>query len=261
MNTCRHRVFISAIAVATAAIMAPTQAGIPVVDAGNLAQNILTALNTIEQYKMQGQQYYTQLQQYKAQIEEVESWVEGDYSWESVQQVLDNITDITRKIDYFDNTVRDINGYLEKFQDIAYYEKSPCFTSAGCSDEERELMEKNRLLASENQNEANKAMFQTLQLQKKQIQDDTQYLESERQRASTVTHQKAILAHANQLAMEQNKQLLQIRALLIAQQEVVSAEVLKKNDEEAKRQAAHKNFTEKRILKTTNPKNVLEYGK
>lgn len=232
--------------------------GIPVADGLNLSQNIVTAANNVRQVLQQVQQYRIQLEQYKMQLQELESWGEADYTWEDVQSVLDNLNDITNRIEYYDDTVRDIHGYLEKFQDVAYYEHSPCFTAEGCSDAEREVMEKNKRESSENQNKANKAMFEMIQKQKEQLRLDSSSLEQERQRASTAKDQKAILAHANQFALEQTKQLMQIRALLVAQQEAVSNGMLQKADEEAKQKAAHKTATKSYIQKTNAPLNWLK---
>ena len=175
-----------------------------------------------------------------------------------VADILNLNQDITNKIEYYDDTVRDIHGYLEKFQDVAYYEHSPCFTDDGCSDAERELVEINRRNASRDQKQANDAMFEMVQKQKEQLRLDSSNLEQERQRASTAKEQKAILAHANQFALEQTKQLMQIRALLVAQQEAVSAEMRKNADEEAKQKVAHKNATKSYIQKTNAPLNWLK---
>lgn len=229
--------------------------GIPVADGLNLNQNIVTAANNVrqvlqqvQQYRLQLEQYQTQYEQYKMQVQEAKSWAEAKYTWENVQDVLDDLNDITNKIEYYDDTVRDIHGYLEKFQDVAYYEHSPCFTAEGCSDAEREVMEENKRKSSENQNEANKAMFEMIQKQKEQLRLDSSSLEQERQRASTAKDQKAILAHANQFALEQTKQLMQIRALLVAQQEAVSNGMLRKADEEAQTEVESK-AAERRIFK------------
>jgi P-type conjugative transfer protein trbJ len=216
--------------------------GIPVADILNLKQNIVTASKNVQQVLQQAKQYRIQFQQYKMQLEEAKSWAEADYTWENVQDVLDNLNDITNKIEYYDDTVRDIHGYLEKFQDVAYYEHSPCFTDDGCSDAERELVEINRRNASKDQKQANDAMFEMVQKQKEQLRMDSSNLEQERQRASTAKEQKAILAHANQFALEQTKQLMQIRALLVAQQEAVSAEMRRNADEEAKARVKRKSF-------------------
>ena len=230
------------LALSLGVLIQSARAGIPVADGLNLTQNIANVLAVIDQYVRQGEQYRRQLESLRLQYQEVESWTQSDYQWESVQDVLDNLADITNKIDYFDNSVRDINSYLEKFQDIAYYEKSPCFTAQGCSDAEREVMERNKRDASNSQEQANKIMFEMLQSQKNSLRNDARSLEQQRLRASTAEDQKAILAHANQFALEQNKQLMQIRALLVAQQEAVSAEILKKSDNESQQAAASKNF-------------------
>ena len=256
-----YRKTVIGLALSLGVLIQGARAGIPVADALNLTQNIANVLAVIDQYVRQGEQYRRQLESLRLQYQEVESWTTADYRWENVQDILDNLADITNKIDYFDNSVRDINGYLEKFQDIAYYEKSPCFTAQGCSDAEREIMEKNKRDASNSQEQANKSMFEMIQAQKDSLRNDARSLEQERLRASTAKEQKAILAHANHFALEQNKQLMQIRALLVAQQEAVSADILQKSDEEAKQRAAHKLSTEQRITRTANPLNLLEISK
>ena len=91
-------------------------------------------------------------------------------------------------------------------------------------------------------------MFEMIQKQKEQLRLDSSSLEQERQRASTAKDQKAILAHANQFALEQTKQLMQIRALLVAQQEAVSNGMLRKADEEAQTEVESK-AAERRIFK------------
>lgn len=222
----------------------PVVAGIPVADGVNLIENAISAIQSV-------QQTIRQARMLENQVREIQSWDPNMYTWESVQDVLDNLTNITRKVEYFDNTVRDINAYLEKFQDIAYYEKSPCFTNQGCSDAEREVMEENKRKASENQKEANRATFEMLQVQKDRLQADARSLEEQRLYASSAKDQKAILAHANQFALDQSKQLMQIRALLVAQQEAVTAEMLKKSDEESKKSAASKNFLKGKFVEST----------
>ena len=85
------------------------------------------------------------------QLQEANSWAETNYTWENVQEVLGNLNDITNKIEYFDDEVRSIDDYLERFQDIKYYEKSPCFTGQGCSKEHRKHIENNERQASRTQ--------------------------------------------------------------------------------------------------------------
>jgi P-type conjugative transfer protein TrbJ len=141
---------------------------------------------------------------------------------------------------------------------VAYYRNSPCFSSAGCSDAERTAMEKNRVLASESQKKANDALFKGLDKQQDALKDDARTLERLQSAAQGANGQVEAIGYANQLASQQASQLLQIRGLLIAQQNAVTTRMQAEADREAQQQAAHAAATESRIGKTANPKNWLE---
>ena len=49
--------------------MSPAQAGIPVIDGGNLVQNVMTAIESVAQTLKQIEQYQTQLQQYENMLQ------------------------------------------------------------------------------------------------------------------------------------------------------------------------------------------------
>lgn len=50
-------------------IITPAQAGIPVIDGGNLVQNVMTAIESVAQTLKQIEQYQTQLQQYENMLQ------------------------------------------------------------------------------------------------------------------------------------------------------------------------------------------------
>ncbi|HRE17780.1 MAG TPA: conjugal transfer protein TrbJ, partial [Rhodocyclaceae bacterium] len=64
--------------------------------------------------------------------------------------------------------------------------------------------------------------------------------------------------YANQLASQQANQLLQIRGLLIAQQNAVATKMQADADKEAQQAAAGATSRESRIERTASPKNWLE---
>jgi P-type conjugative transfer protein TrbJ len=66
------------------------------------------------------------------------------------------------------------------------------------------------------------------------------------------------IGYANQLASQQANQLLQIRGLLIAQQNAVATQIQAQADLEAQQQAAGATSRESRIERTANPRNWLE---
>ncbi|XEV12949.1 P-type conjugative transfer protein TrbJ [Vibrio alginolyticus] len=139
-----------ALAVAmTTCTLQPVYAGIPVVDGTNLSQNIMSAMEAVAQTLKQIQEYQTQLQQYENQLQNTMAPV-ADIR-DQAQRTINDLNQATNTLAYYQNQLGSLDAYLGKFQDVAYYRSSPCFSSAGCSDAERAAMAENRRLASESQ--------------------------------------------------------------------------------------------------------------
>ncbi|HFI1300720.1 P-type conjugative transfer protein TrbJ [Escherichia coli] len=237
-------------------IITPVQAGIPVIDGTNLAQNIMTAIESVAQTLKQIEQYQTQLQQYENQLQN--TMAPAAYIWDQAQATINGLMNAVNTLDYYRNQLGSVDAYLGKFQDVAYYRGSPCFSAAGCTDAERAAMEQNRRLASESQKRANDALFKGLEQQQRNLTADSRQLERLQSAAQGAIGQMQALGFANQLASQQANQLLQIRGLLIAQQNAATARMQAQADLEARQQAAHATATESRIGKTASPRNWLE---
>jgi P-type conjugative transfer protein TrbJ len=121
---------------------------------------------------------------------------------------------------------------------VAYYRSSPCFSSAGCSDAELAAIQQNRILASESQKKANDALFRGLDRQQDALRADARTLEQLQSGAQGATGRMQAIQNANQLASEQANQLLQIRGLLIAQQNAIVTRNQALADREAQEAAA-----------------------
>ena len=70
-----------------------THAGIPVIDGGNLTQNMLTALESIAQTLKQAEQYAKQVEQYQTQLEQYENQLQNTaapaaYIWDLRLEIL-----------------------------------------------------------------------------------------------------------------------------------------------------------------------------
>ena len=235
-------------------IITPAQAGIPVIDGGNLVQNVMTAIESVGQTLKQIEQYQTQLQQYENMLQN--TMAPAAYIWDQAQSTINGLMNAVNTLDYYRNQLGSLDSYLGKFQDVAYYRGSPCFSAAGCSDAERAAMEENRRLASESQKKANDALFRGMEKQQDGLKDDARTLERLQSAAQGANGQLEAIGYANQLASQQANQLLQIRALLIAQQNAVATKMQADADLEAKQQAAHAASTEQRGPSTlpSNPK-------
>lgn len=234
----------------------PARAGIPVIDAANLTQTIMTALEAVAQTLKQIEQYQTQLQQYESQLQN--SLAPAAFVWDQAQSTVSGLMNATNTLSYYKNQLGSIDAYLGKFQDVAYYRNSNCFTSAGCTKAEWEAMDKNRELASESQKKANDALFRGLDQQQNNLQGDALKLQTLQAHAQAASGQMQAIGYANQLASQQAHQLLQIRGLLIAQQNAVAAKMSAEADTEARQKAARAASMESRIGPTANPKNWLD---
>ena len=225
-----------AVALATGFITtttAPVQAGIPVIDGGNLAQNIMTAIESVAQTLKQIEQYQTQLQQYENQLQN--TMAPAAYIWDQAQTTINRLIAAQNTLAYYENQLGSLDRYLAKFQDVAYYRSSPCFNgSGGCTPAEKAAMEENRRLASESQKKANDALFQTVADQQTALKDDARTLERLQGAAQGATGQLQAIGYANQLASQQANQLLQIRTMLTAQHNAEAARIAAELDAEAR---------------------------
>ena len=103
-------------------------AGIPVIDGGNLTQNILSAQESVAQTLKQILQYQTQLQQYENMIQNTAA--PTAYIWDQAQSTINGLMNAVNTLDYYKNQLGSLDSYLGKFQDVSYYKSSPCFSSS-----------------------------------------------------------------------------------------------------------------------------------
>ena len=225
-----------AAALAGSIIITPAQAGIPVIDGANLGQNLMTAIESVAQTLKQIEEYRTQLQQYENQLQN--TLAPAAYIWDQAQSTINGLMNAVNTLDYYRNQLGSLDSYLGKFQDVAYYRGSPCFSAAGCSDAERAAMEQNRNLASESQKKANDALFKGLEQQQRNLTADARQLERLQSAAQGATGQMQAIGFANQLAAQQANQLLQIRGLLVAQQNAIATRMQAEADREAQQQVS-----------------------
>ncbi|WP_266035001.1 P-type conjugative transfer protein TrbJ [Brucella intermedia] len=246
--------FSIALTVGVAAM--PAHAGIPVLDGTNLSQTTVTAIQQVAQVQKQIEQYRTQLQQYENMLQNTVA--PAAYIWDQAQTTINGLMQSIDTLNNLTNQAGSLDAYLGKFQDISYYKSSPCFTSSGCSDTERAAFEKTRDLASQSQKAANDALFKGIKDQQDNLKADARQLERLQSKAQGAQGQMEAIGYANQLASQQANQLLQIRGLLLAQQNAIGARMQAQADREAQQEAAHKASTESRIRQTANPKNWLQ---
>ena len=221
----------------TLGVLPPVQAGIPVIDSTNLSQNVMTAIESVAQTLKQIEQYRTQLQQYENQLQN--TMAPAAYIWDQAQTTINGLMNAVDTLNYYKTQLGSVDSYLGKFQDVAYYRSSPCFNgTGGCTPAEQAAMAENRRLASESQKKANDALFKGLDRQQDALKADARQLERLQSAAQGANGQMQAIGFANQLAAQQANQLLQIRGLLVAQQNAIATRMQVEADREAQQQAA-----------------------
>jgi type IV secretion system protein TrbJ len=210
--------------VLVAALPISSPGTMPVIDYSNLTQNITTALHQVSAYAQQVQQYQLQLQQYANQVRNTVA--PAAQVWQQAQQTMNSVMGT---VGVFQNGSA-LQGYLNQFQNVNYWLSAPpgnyTYQTAG----------------SIAQKQANDALVKGIVAQQQQIQKDAATLQQLQSQASTADGQMKALMAANQLAALQQEQLLQIRALLVQEQQALAARGQTLANDEAMREAATKKF-------------------
>jgi P-type conjugative transfer protein TrbJ len=214
----------------------PAYAGIPVIDGANLSQTVLSAVENVAQTLKQIEQYKTQLQQYENMIQNTAA--PAAYIWDQATSTMNQLRGAIDTLNYYKNQTGSIDAYLGKFKDTAAYRSSPCFSATGCSAAEWAAMQDSQRLGSEAQKKATDALFKGLDQQQDSMEADARQLQRLQSGAQGATGQMQAIGYANQLASQQANQLLQIRGLLIAQQNAIATRNQVLADREAQEAAA-----------------------
>jgi len=221
-----QKIVLTLVALAlVAALPLTSPGGIPVIDYSNLVQNTTTALKQVAAYAQQVQQYQLQLQQYANQVKNTVAPVAQ--VWQAAQGTMNSVMGT---VNMFQGGQSQLQGYLNQFQNVNYWlsasPNSYTYQTAG----------------SIAQKQANDALVNGIVAQQAQIRADAATLERLQSQASSADGQMKALYAANQLAALQQEQLLQIRALLVQEQQALAARGQTLANDEAMREAATKNF-------------------
>ncbi|WP_262965431.1 P-type conjugative transfer protein TrbJ [Methylobacter psychrophilus] len=229
-------------ALGVSGVISPTYAGIPVIDSSNLSQNIVSAVEDVAQTLQQIQQYSTQLNQYAMQLQQYQNMLQNtavpsSYLWNQASSTMGNLLRTTNTLSNYKNLFGNLTNYLGQYQNITSYANSPCFSSANCTPSQWAALANSRILGSTAQQNANNASIQGLDQQQTDLQNDANTLMQLQANAQSATGQMQAIGYANQLASAQSSQLLQIRGLLIAEQNALVTRQQVLADQEAQQAA------------------------
>jgi P-type conjugative transfer protein TrbJ len=229
-------IILIALSVPPASMPRANAGGLPVIDASNLTQNIMTAIESVAQTLKQIEQYKTQLQQYENMLQN--TLAPAAYIWDQAVTTMNQLRAAIDTLNFYKTQLGSIDAYLAKFQDLNYYRNSPCFQEGGCTDAQWAALKEQQSLSSEVQKKATDALFRGLDKQQDAMVSDALTLQRLQSNAQGASGQMEALGYANQLASHQANQLLQLRALFIAQQNAIATRQQVIADREAREAAA-----------------------
>jgi P-type conjugative transfer protein TrbJ len=218
-----------------------------VYDPSNFAQNITAAISEVTQELKQVEQYTTQLRELMTAKQQLDDMVQNTkqlthFSWDDAQGTITQLLGITNTIDNFKNQLGSFDNFLGQFQVIDYYRNLPCIGANSCTLSDLAKLAEVDRLSSEARKKANDALFRGVDLQQQTLQKDSAHLRQLQQAAQSSTGRLQALQAANELASEQTNQLLQIRGLLVAQQNALATQMAVQNDKEARAIALEEKF-------------------
>lgn len=215
------------------------EAQMTVTDLTNFAQNLITALETVDQTLTQIQQYQTQLLQYENMIRN--SAAPAVYAWDLTQSIRNKLQQLAN----YRAFLLDLDAYLKKYGDLNYYRASPCYGRTGnnvrCPKEEwdrmmQETFQQHSFAASTQQQNLDYVM-QTMEASEQDLFAQSQNLEKIQRQSEKADGQMKVLQAANQFANAEVQQLMEIRAIMVVQYRALAAEAVLKHAEKVRNDA------------------------
>lgn len=227
-------------------------AGIPVADGLNLGQTTISAIQNVANVQKQLQQYRKQLEQYDNMLQNTVA--PAAYIWSEVDATISKVVQAQQTLDYYMNSAGSIDSYLSRYQSVDYYRNSSCFQLSGCSATEMKKLDQKVAANSDAVKRTNADVIKSVSLQQKTLNQDAQKLKRMQQQAGSAQGQMEALGAANQLAAAQANQLIQLRSLLVAQNQAAATIAQKESDKEAQEEASATMLRESSNITQSKPK-------
>ena len=229
--------------VMTAVLYQPAHSlGAPVFDMANLIESGRQTLQQIEQYK-------TQLNQYDNMLKNSKSL--DKFTWDKANNTINELVSSIDTLKQYKQQLGSTNEYLARYQTVDDYRQSACFNGGTCTQVDMQALRDRQTQASEAQKRANDALFRSVDIQQTSMQSDARQLETLQKQAQGAAGQMAALQAANQLASAETNQLIQIRGLLVAQQNAAATRAAVIADREAIQAAGDERFRSGKFKKSS----------
>ena len=218
---------------------------IPVFDGGNFAQNLVSAIELVDQTLTQALQYQNQLLQYEEMIRN--GLAPAVYTWDRITSIQNKLRTIAGTLRDYRHWIRDLDDYLSKFGDLDYYRSARCYGSdLSCPESEwdRILRESQEMhgLGSESRKKTLDQLMRALDTSDQELGEESANLARlQRQAQAAEGHMQALQA-GNQLASAEVHQLMQIRIVMVAQYRAVAVQLLVEQAREAQQTVAGERY-------------------
>ena len=215
-----------------------TAAGVPTVDiVGNL-QRVLQYIEDVSQTAGQAEQIANEVQGLYNQTQQIQNQINmlknlNSYNWQDYLNIIQQLDTIARKADALAFSTVNLDGEYEKYRDQAYYE-------ANVEYYENKQAAQSRWSA--NASGTTKSSAAVLSAQHTDLKADGITLNELQIASSNVAGEVQAIQAGNQLAALTSKQVMQVRNLLMNQQQIMIQERAENAERDALQAAASKNF-------------------
>lgn len=212
--------------------------GVPTVDiVGNL-QRVLQYVEDAAQTLGQLQQIQNEIEGLRNQTLQIENQIKtlknlNSYNWQDYLNIINQLDTIARKADALAFSTANLDGEYAKYRDQAYYE---------ANSEYHKMQQEAQSRWGANASGTTKSSAAVLSAQHRDLKSDGTRLNTLQAASSSVEGEVQAIQAGNQLAAFTSKQVMQVRNLLMNQQQMMIQERAQKAEREALQAAASKNF-------------------
>jgi P-type conjugative transfer protein TrbJ len=218
---------------------------IPVFDAGNFAQNVVTAIESVDQTLTQVLQYQNQLLQYEELVRN--GLAPAVYTWDRLVSIHNKLETLANALKNYRHWLRDLADYLSKFGDLDYYRSAHCYASdlsCPASEWARILGNSKDLegLGSEARKKTLDRLMRSLESSEGELDEEAQNLRKLQRQSQDAKGQLQAIQVGNQLASAEVHQLMQMREIMVALYRAVAVLLLVEQTREAQWRAASERY-------------------
>lgn len=199
-----------------------------------IVMDIGAELNTMMTWFETVLQYVHMIEEYEENVRDLADFVGSPF-----EELQDNLIELIDLVDTHFNEFGGMDNYLNYFKEVKAYADTPCFTKEQqCTQARLEELLQTKSAGILGMKRANDRLFRQIKQQQDNLRADAARLNQMRQSASSTKGRNEAMQASAQLTGEVANQLLQIRNLMIAQQQMQATKSQLDQDKDAQDTAA-----------------------